>query len=138
MKFLLRVLLVTLCSLLQPVTASASAIVGEGDEAIQSYAKEKGKTILLVQKDKEFILRTPDGKEQLKPEVVKVKVGQRFYIVNEEHGFVHNVYDETDKSWVLKKQVPSGVASITFDKPGTHSLRCAIHPAMKTIVEVSE
>lgn len=119
-----------------PSLALAGTTVTEGVEAEDAYAKEKDKVLVLVQKNKEFVLRTPDGKEKIKPDVVKVKAGERFYIINEEHDFVHNVYDETDANWVLKKQVPSAVASITFDAPGQHSLRCAIHPTMKIVVDV--
>jgi len=118
--------------------AYAKTIVLEGADAEQAFTKEKTAAIVLVQKNKEFILRTPDGKETAKPEMITVKAGQRFYIVNEEHEFVHNVYDETDSSWVLKKQQPSGIAAIAFDTPGRHNLRCAIHPTMKTAVEVTK
>lgn len=117
-----------------PVYAAAQAI--EGAEAEKLYAADKGKAQVLVQKDKIFILRAADGTEILKPETITVKAGERFYVVNEEHSFVHNIYDVTDSSWVLKKQQPGGVAAIIFDTPKKHSLRCAIHPTMKINVDV--
>jgi plastocyanin len=119
-----------------PINAFAGAKVVEGDESVKLYQADKGKAQVLVQQNKEFILRAPDGKETPKPGVITVKTGERFYIVNEEHSFVHNVYDESDSSWLLRKQEPSKVAAITFDKPGTHKLRCAIHPTMKTELHV--
>jgi plastocyanin len=129
-------LLFSIALLAGPMLAFAEPTVVEGDDAAKLYQADKGKALSLVQKNKEFLLRTADGKETLKPEIVTVKVGQRLYILNEEMTFVHNVYDETDANWVLKKQEPSKVAVITFDKPGNHILRCAIHPTMKTELHV--
>jgi plastocyanin len=65
-----------------------------------------------------------------------VKAGEYFFIVNEEDKFIHNVYDMDDESWILKKQEPSGIAAIKFDEAGTHAIRCAIHPTMKTLIKV--
>jgi plastocyanin len=135
MHFLRAFLLLAL--LFCPGIAFAEASVVEGDEAMKLYQAEKSKAQVLVQKGKEFVWRSPDGKEIIKPESVNVKVGQRFYITNEEHEIIHNVYDTTDASWVLKKQEPSKVAAITFLKPGEHYLRCAIHPLMKITVKIA-
>ena len=128
-------LILSIALLTFPVVALAETSVIEGDEAMKLYQADKGKAQVLVQQNKEFILRA-GSKETPKPEIVTVKAGERFYIANEEHSFVHNVYDETDSNWVLRKQEPSKVAAITFDKPGTHKLRCAIHPTMKTELHV--
>ena len=125
-----------LVALLAPLSSFAEAVVIEGDEAVTRYQRDKATAKLLVQKGREFILRTPDGKEAVKPPGMSVKVGEWFYISNEEDEFVHNVYDVTDSSWVLKKQHPSTIAAISFNKPGEHRLRCAIHPFMKMDIEV--
>jgi plastocyanin len=130
------ILLVLVVFLVLPARAFADAAVVEGDEAVKLYQADKGKAQTLVQKGKEFILRAPDGKETSKPESMTVKVGERFYVSNEEMEFVHNIYDMTDSSWVLKKQEPSKIAAITFTKSGEHNLRCAIHPMMKIKVNV--
>lgn len=119
-----------------PSTGHAGIQVTEGDEAKTLYAADKGKVQVLVQKNKEFTLRAPGGKETPKSETITVKVGERFYIVNEEDTFVHNVYDVTDSSWVLRKQSPGNVAALVFNTPGKHSLRCAMHPIMKIDVNV--
>lgn len=121
-----------------PVASFAKTIVVEGDEAKKLYETEKSDAKVLVQKNKEFILRMPDGTETKKPPMISLKAGERFYIVNEEDTFVHNVYDISDSEWVLKKQVPSNIAGVTFDTPEKHGLRCAMHPAMKIEVEVTE
>lgn len=129
-------LLFAVLFLLPPHCAHADVLVVEGDAAKKLYATEKDKVQTLVQKDKEFLLRTADGTEVSKPEKITVKVGERIYVTNEEMEIVHNVYDSTDTSWLLKKQEASSVAAITFLKAGQHKLRCAIHPIMKTEVVV--
>jgi plastocyanin len=128
------VLLFALCLLFPALTYAATAVT-EGDEAKKLYETEKGKAQILVQKDKNFILRT-EGAETPKPATLKVKAGERFYILNEEAEYVHNVYDESDAGWVLKKQEPSTVAAVSFGSPGEHKLRCAIHPQMRITVAV--
>lgn len=134
MKKLLKFFILLFISVPNIVVAKSTII--EGDEAEKIYTANKGKAQVLVQKNKEFILRTPDGRESVKPATITVKAGERFYIANEEDTFVHNVYDVTDSSWVLKKQSPSTIAAIQFDTPGKRSLRCAIHPKMKIDVEI--
>ena len=116
--------------------AMADTVVVEGDAAKQCLASEKGKAQTLVQKNKKFVLRAPNGDEK-SSDTITVQAGQRFYISNEEGVFIHNVYDITDSSWVLKKQLPANVASITFNTPGKHVLRCAIHPGMEITVDVT-
>jgi plastocyanin len=129
-------MLLTVLLLVAPISGYAETHVTEGDEAKKLYDTDKGKAQVLVQKNKIFILRA-EGKEIPKPESISVKAGERFYIVNEEDTFVHNVYDTSDSSWVLRKQPPSNVAAVSFDnKLGKHSLRCAIHPTMKIEVNV--
>lgn len=113
----------------------ADAVVTEGVEAQKIYHEKKNSAQILVQKNKVFILRH-QGKEEEKPEELEVKKGETFFIVNEEDKFIHNVYDLDDESWILKKQEPGGIAAIRFEKEGLHSLRCAIHPTMKTLVKV--
>jgi len=113
----------------------ASTLVTGGDAAKNLYATEKANAQILVQKGKVFILRV-HGSETPAPSDLKVKTRERFFIANEEMEYVHNVYDEDDQTWVLKKQEPAGVAAIAFDKPGIHHLRCAIHPQMKIKVTV--
>ncbi len=119
-----------------PTVAFAGTTVIEGDEAKKMYESSKGKAHALAQKDKTFILRTPDGSETPAPKSFTVKAGEPIFLTNEEEKYVHNVYDNTDNSWVLKKQNPSEVAVITFSKAGEHKLRCAIHPKMKVTVNV--
>lgn len=115
------------------VSLTSPALAGkaiEGDEAKKMYDAKGASTKVLAQKDKTFILRD-GGKESPNPEELHVKAGEIFFLTNEEEKFVHNVYDTSDKSWVLQKQEPAGVAAVSFDEPGTHELRCAIHPKMK-------
>jgi plastocyanin len=118
-----------------PALVHAATVVTEGDDAKKLYEAEKGKAKILVQKDKNFILRVGSD-ETVKPAELKLKAGERFFIINEEMEYVHNVYDESDSGWVLKKQEPASVAAVSFDSPGEHKLRCAIHPQMRIIATV--
>ena len=115
---------------------AAETQVLEGDEAQAMYETSKSEHYTLRQIDKIFSLVAPDGTETPKPESVTVAPGEFIFITNEEEKVVHNVYDQSDQSWVLKKQEPGGYAAIAFGKPGQHKLRCAIHPKMKITVNV--
>ena len=116
--------------------AYADTRVIEGDEAKALYEKSKSEFNTLRQSNKKFILVAPDGTETPKPKKLTVAKDELIFITNEEEKFVHNVYDRSDRSWVLKKQEPGGYAAISFSKPGEHKLRCAIHPKMKITVKV--
>ena len=129
--------IILLVALALPVGVEAKTDVIQGAKAKALYETNRAKAVMLVQKHKIFILRRPDGKEESNPKLVRVRIGQPLYIANEEDIFVHNVYDLTDASWVLKKQTPASMAAIMFDTPGTRQLRCAIHPTMEISVEVT-
>ena len=116
--------------------ALAETRVVEGDEAKALYDKLKLEFNTLRQSNKAFTLVAPDGTETPKPKKLTVAPDELIFITNEEEKFVHNVYDRSDRSWVLKKQEPGGTAAISFSEPGEHKLRCAIHPKMKITVKV--
>lgn len=118
--------------------AMAEAQVFEGDEAKAMYEKTKDTSYTLKQQNKVFTLVDPEGTEIPAPEEMTISVGDNVFITNNEEEIIHNVYDQSDHSWVLKKQYPDGVAAVTFNKPGTHKLRCAIHPKMRITVNVEE
>lgn len=119
-----------------PSAGFCATQVVEGDAAKTAYEKDKATAYILKQKDTVFSLISPGGAETPSPKEVTVKPGEVIFILNEEEKVVHNVYDESDHSWVLKKQEPSTVASISFSEAGVHKLRCAIHPKMKITVNV--
>jgi len=129
---------ITIAALLMtPSLILADTKVLEGSDAKQQLKSKGDSAIVLVQKKKNFYLKSPSQKKlQRKPQEVRVNVGELVFITNEEKKVIHNVYDESDQSWVLTKQEPGGVAAVAFDKPGKHVLRCAIHPKMKTTVIV--
>lgn len=118
-----------------PNLAFAAVTAVEGDQAKQLYEANKATSVVIAQKDKKFLLRTPGGGEEATKQI-KIKAGQQIFITNEEEKYVHNIYDAKDTSWSLKKQAPSDIAAITFSEPGKHNLRCAIHPNMKIKVTV--
>ncbi len=119
-----------------PAFAQTIAIEGKKAEALLKELQKSSN--ILIQENKVFILQTPDGKREEGAKEVTIEVGEYIFITNEEQRVVHNVYDQTDHSWVLKKQLPTGVAAIQFNKVKAHKLRCAIHPKMKIIVNVVE
>jgi plastocyanin len=118
--------------------AHADVEVTEGEEAKTLYAEYKDSATTLAQINKVFVLKKP-GEENIKnPLEISVPTGSYLFIINEEEKTVHNIYDQTDHSWVLKKQLPAGIAALKFTAPGIHELRCAIHPTMKTTINVTE
>lgn len=121
-------------AVLLPATAMAAKVT-EGEEAKKLFEAEKATAVILMQKDKKFVLRHK-GADTPEPKEIKVKVGERVFITNDEEKIVHNVYDSTESDWVLKKQEPSSVAAVAFEKAGTHNILCAIHPQMVTTVIV--
>lgn len=117
-------------------TTTAKADVIEGEKARTEYENAKGKSAVLIQKKKKFYFQENGGKKIKKPKSITIKVGQPLFIINDEKKIVHNVFDESDSSWVLKKQAAGEKAYTIFNEPGVHKLRCAIHPKMKVTVNV--
>lgn len=69
---------------------------------------------------------------------LKVKVGDAVKFVNEDP-FSHNVFSLSDtKSFDLGSYPQGGSKSVTFDKPGTVDVECAIHPVMTMSIEVEK
>jgi len=119
-------------------TSNANAQIVEGDAAKKKFESDKNSSSVLYQRKKKFYYSKNGADEVKKPKEITIKAGEPLFIINEEKKITHNVYDETDGSWVLKKQKPGGTAYTTFSKPGVHKLRCAIHPKMKVSVTVVE
>ena len=124
--------------ILMPMIALAETEVLEGKDAKHFLEKQQNSALILSQKDKVFILNKPEGERVQKPQEITVKAGEFFFITNEEERTVHNIYDLVDRSWVLKKQIPGGVAAIKFNEANVHKLNCAIHPQMRITVNVVE
>jgi len=69
---------------------------------------------------------------------LSVKLGDSVKFVNEDP-FSHNVFSLSDaKSFDLGWYGQGGSKAITFDKPGTVEVECAVHPDMKMIIEVGK
>jgi plastocyanin len=69
---------------------------------------------------------------------LSVKVGDSVKFVNEDP-MVHNVFSLSDaKSFDLGAYGQGASKSVTFDKPGTVEVECAVHPDMKMTVEVAK
>lgn len=90
---------------------------------IAAYAKDYE----ILQKDKKFSQTT-----------LKVKVGDVVNFKNEDP-FSHNIFSLSDIKTFDLGSYPKGQSkSVTFDKPGTVEIECAIHPDMKLTVEVQK
>jgi plastocyanin len=69
---------------------------------------------------------------------LSLKVGDSLKFVNEDP-FPHNVFSLSDaKSFDLGSYGQGGSKAVTFDKPGTVEIECAVHPDMKMVVEVQK
>jgi plastocyanin len=81
---------------------------------------------VVMQKDKAFSVKTLD-----------VKVGDKVSFRNDD-GFAHNVFSLTDAMpFDLGAYGQGQIKSVTFSKPGTFEIECAIHPDMRMVVTVS-
>jgi len=69
---------------------------------------------------------------------LKVKVGDSVKFVNED-AYSHNVFSlSSTKSFDLGSYPQGGSKSVSFDKPGTVEVECAIHPEMTLTIEVEK
>lgn len=90
----------------------------------QAHATEEH---LVAQKGKAFSQKT-----------LRIKAGDSVKFVNEDP-FAHNVFSLSDtKSFDLGTYPKGASKTVTFDKPGTVEIECAVHPDMKMVVEVSK
>ena len=68
---------------------------------------------------------------------LKIKVGDTVHFKNEDAHY-HNVFSLTDgHSFDLGSYGQNQVKKRTFDKAGKVEIECAIHPAMKLIIDVA-
>lgn len=84
----------------------------------------------------EFEVRQAD--RLFAPARIVVGRGSVVHFANDEK-FVHHAFVDTPQFSADTGDIPPGeTRDIVFTKPGTYVIRCAIHPQMKLIVEVSE
>jgi plastocyanin len=106
------------------IAIALAAVLATGSIAFaaQSYTVE--------QKDKAFVY---NGNKEPK---LSVKVGDTVVFKNMDPYF-HNVFSLSDPKTFDLGSYPQGQSrSITFDKPGTVEVECAVHPGMKMTIEV--
>lgn len=87
-------------------------------------ATARAEEVIVSQKEKTFA-----------PGTVTVKKGQTVTFSNDD-SVAHNVFSKGAK-FNLKIQAPGERKSFSFDEPGTHEVRCAIHPKMILRVTVT-
>jgi plastocyanin len=76
--------------------------------------------------------------KQFSQKSLSVKVGDSVGFKNEDP-FVHNIFSLSDTKTFDLGTYPQGQAKkVTFDKPGTVEIECAIHPDMKMTIEVKK
>ena len=69
---------------------------------------------------------------------ITVKVGDSVKFVNED-GYSHNVFSLSEaKTFDLGSMAQGGDRSVTFDKPGTVEIECAVHTDMRMVIEVTK
>lgn len=69
---------------------------------------------------------------------MSVQVGDSIGFKNEDP-FMHNIFSLSDVKTFDLGSYPQGEArKVTFDKPGSVEIECAIHPEMKLTVEVKK
>ncbi len=67
-----------------------------------------------------------------------IKAGDSVKFVNDD-SFAHNVFSLSDaKSFDLGSYGQGVSKSVSFDKPGTVEVECAVHPDMRLVVEVAK
>ncbi|MES2823859.1 MAG: plastocyanin/azurin family copper-binding protein [Pseudomonadota bacterium] len=82
---------------------------------------------IVEQKDKAFSKST-----------LSVKVGDKIEFKNMDP-YNHNIFSLSDIQLFDLGSYPKGESrTVTFEKPGTVDIECAIHPAMKLTVDVSQ
>ncbi len=82
-----------------------------------------GDEVLVTQKDKAFSATE-----------ITVKTTDSVVFRNDD-SVAHNVFSK-DAAFNLKIQPPGDKKAVSFDKPGTYQVRCAIHPKMVLTVTV--
>jgi plastocyanin len=88
-----------------------------------SSVAASGGEVLVTQKDKTFSATE-----------ITVKTTDSVIFRNDD-SVAHNVFSK-DAAFNLKIQPPGDKKAVTFDKPGTYQVRCAIHPKMMLTVTV--
>lgn len=100
------------------ITAAALAVGTSG-----AFAGEH----VVAQKDKQFSVRQ-----------MKIKVGDSVAFRNDDP-FFHNIFSLSNvRSFDLGSYPKGESRSVVFDKPGRVEIECAIHPAMKMTIEVTQ
>lgn len=76
--------------------------------------------------------------KQFSPRVLDIKIGDTVVFQNDDKNR-HNVYSRTSgHKFRIRKQKPGQSDQVTFDKPGKIEVRCAMHPKMKMVINVTE
>lgn len=98
-------------------------IIGCAGLTSAAYAKD----VEIAQKDKKFSQKS-----------ITIKVGDKVSFKNED-AFFHNVFSLSDAKTFDLGSYPQGQSkTVTFDKPGTIEVECALHPEMLLNIDVQK
>ncbi|MDP7343219.1 MAG: cupredoxin domain-containing protein [Alphaproteobacteria bacterium] len=110
-----------------PVTALICVLLLLPLAAASAHVAQAGSEHVISQKGKKF-----------SPGQIDIKVGDTLTFINDDKRR-HNIYSKTPgQTFNIRKQSPGARDSITFDDSGTVEVRCAIHPKMRLVVNISE
>ena len=108
---------------LRPLHAVVATVAGCAGLGVSIAAQEH----VVAQKNRAFSVKK-----------MSVKVGDTVRFTNEDP-FAHNVFSLSDaKSFDLGSYGQGVSKSVSFDKPGTVEVECAVHPDMRLVVEVAK
>jgi plastocyanin len=83
-------------------------------------------------------LQVRQSEKSFMPERLVIAKGSVVHFANDEK-FVHHAFVDTPRFAADTGDIPPGeIRDIVFTEIGTFTVRCAIHPQMRMIVEVSE
>ena len=78
------------------------------------------------------------GGKKFSPAVLNISAGDTVTFVNDDKSR-HNVYSKTDGVNIkIKKKKPGDRDTVTIDHVGSIDIRCAIHPKMKMVINITE
>lgn len=83
-------------------------------------------------------LEVRQAEKSFMPERLTIAKGGVVHFANDEK-FVHHAFVDTPRFAADTGDIPPGeIRDIRFTEVGTFTVRCAIHPQMRMVVEVSE
>lgn len=75
--------------------------------------------------------------KKFSPAELNIKVGDTVTFENHDKAR-HNIYSKSSgQKFKIRKQKPGARDSVSFDSVGAAEVRCAVHPKMKMVINIS-